>query len=95
MRRRWPRHRRLGPDNHLSCRPREAFAFLDSLIGSELCFETAGSLHGGRRVWALARLPEWVEVGGDQTATYVSAQNASSAGWRNAGSRRPIAWLVA
>ena len=55
---------------------REAFAFLDALIGSELHFETAGSLHGGRRVWVLARLPEWVEVGGDQTATYVYVANS-------------------
>jgi phage/plasmid-like protein (TIGR03299 family) len=55
---------------------REAFAFLDALIGSELYFETAGSLHGGRRVWVLARLPEWVEVGGDQTATYVYVANS-------------------
>jgi phage/plasmid-like protein (TIGR03299 family) len=55
---------------------REAFAFLDALIGSELHFETAGSLHGGRRVWALARLPEWLEVGGDETAMYVYVANA-------------------
>ena len=55
---------------------RDAFAFLDALIGSELHFETAGSLHGGRRVWVLARIPEWVEVGGDQTATYVYVANS-------------------
>ena len=55
---------------------RDAFAFLDQLIGSELHFETAGSLHGGRRVWVLARIPEWVEVGGDQTATYVYVANS-------------------
>lgn len=55
---------------------REAFAFLDALIGSELHFETAGSLHGGRRVWVLARLPEWVEVGGDQTGLYVYVVNS-------------------
>ena len=30
---------------------RDAFRFLDALIGSELHFETAGSLWGGRRVW--------------------------------------------
>ncbi len=36
---------------------REAFALLDALIGSELHFETAGSLHGGWRVWVPARLP--------------------------------------
>ncbi len=55
---------------------REAFRFLDELIGSQLHFETAGSLWGGRRVWVLARLPEWVQVGGDQTATYVYVANA-------------------
>ena len=38
----------------------EAPQFLDRLIGSDLHFETAVSLHGGRRVWALARLPEHV-----------------------------------
>ncbi len=55
---------------------REAFRFLDELIGSQLHFETAGSLFGGRRVWVLARLPEWVEVGGDRAATYVYVANA-------------------
>lgn len=55
---------------------REAFSFLDELIGSELHFETAGSLQGGRRVWALARLPEFVEVGGDQTGTFVFVANS-------------------
>jgi Domain of unknown function (DUF932) len=44
----------------------DAFRFLDALIGSELHFETAGSLWGGRRVWCLARLPEYVELGGDR-----------------------------
>jgi phage/plasmid-like protein (TIGR03299 family) len=43
----------------------DALAFLDNLIGSAMHFETAGSLWGGRRVWALAKLPEWIEVGGD------------------------------
>jgi phage/plasmid-like protein (TIGR03299 family) len=55
---------------------RDAFRFLDELIGSQLHFETAGSLFGGRRVWVLARLPDWVEVGGDQAGTYVYVANA-------------------
>jgi phage/plasmid-like protein (TIGR03299 family) len=55
---------------------REAFRFLDELIGSQLHFETAGSLWGGRRVWVLARLPEWVEVGGDRVGGYVYVANA-------------------
>jgi phage/plasmid-like protein (TIGR03299 family) len=48
----------------------EALRFLDNLIGSSMHFETAGSLWGGRRVWALATLPEWIEVGGDRVDRY-------------------------
>jgi phage/plasmid-like protein (TIGR03299 family) len=55
---------------------RAAFAFLDALINSDMHFETAGSLWGGRRVWVLARLPEYVELGGDQSATYVYVANS-------------------
>jgi len=55
---------------------RDAFRFLDALIGSELHFETAGSLWGGRRVWCLARLPEYVELGGDPSATYIYVANS-------------------
>jgi phage/plasmid-like protein (TIGR03299 family) len=55
---------------------RAAFAFLDALIGSDMHFETAGSLWGGRRVWVLARLPEYVELGGDLSATYVYVANS-------------------
>jgi phage/plasmid-like protein (TIGR03299 family) len=55
---------------------RDAFRFLDGLIGSQLHFETAGSLWGGRRVWVLARLPKWAEVGGDTTGTYVYVANS-------------------
>lgn len=49
----------------------EAFAFLSNLIGSELHFETAGSLWGGRQAFVTAELPEWIEVGGDQVRRYV------------------------
>lgn len=54
----------------------EAFAFVDQLLGSSMNFETAGSLHGGRRVWVLATLPEHVEVGGDPVRPYVLLLNS-------------------
>jgi len=54
----------------------DAFRFLDALIASDMHFETAGSLWGGRRVWCLARLPEYVELGGDLSATYVYVANS-------------------
>ncbi len=54
----------------------EAFQFVDQLIGSAMHFETAGSLHGGRRVWVLAQLPEHIEVGGDPVRPYVLLMNS-------------------
>ena len=35
---------------------RDAFAFTDELLGGGVCYETAGSLMGERRVWLLAKL---------------------------------------
>ena len=48
----------------------------DILIGSDMHFETASSLWGGPRVWVLARLPEYVELGGDLSATYAYVANS-------------------
>jgi hypothetical protein len=53
----------------------EAFRFLDQLIGTAMHFETAGSPAGGRRIWVLARLPEYGEVGGDRVKPYVLVIN--------------------
>jgi len=43
----------------------QCFAFLANLLGSELIFETAGSLWGGRQVFITAELPDHITVGGD------------------------------
>jgi phage/plasmid-like protein (TIGR03299 family) len=69
---------------------RDAFRFLDALIGSELHFETAGSLWGGRRVWCLARLPEYVELGGDQSATYIYVANSHDGSMAVTAAATPI-----
>ena len=55
---------------------REAFSFLASIFGSEMHFETAGSLMGGRRVWVMMRLPEFIEVGGDPIGPYSFISNS-------------------
>lgn len=54
----------------------DAFSFLGSIFGSEMHFETAGSLMNGRRVWVLMKLPSWVEVGGDQIGQYAFVSNS-------------------
>ena len=55
---------------------REAFAWLDAVLGTEVDIETAGSLQNGKRVWVLAALPENVEVGGDEIERYVFCANS-------------------
>jgi len=63
---------------------RDAFLFLEALIGSELDYETARSLWGGRRVWCLARLPEYVELGGDLSGEPTSTwQTATTDRWQS------------
>jgi phage/plasmid-like protein (TIGR03299 family) len=45
---------------------REGFDFMDALVGDKLAmYETAGSLHGGKRVWMLARIPKEYRAGSD------------------------------
>jgi phage/plasmid-like protein (TIGR03299 family) len=55
---------------------REAFEFVDQLLDSSLCFETAGSLNGGRRVWVLTTLPTHITVGGDPVRPFVLLMNS-------------------
>ena len=54
----------------------DAFSFLDSIFGSELFFESAGELMGGRRVWMLLRIPDPLFVGGDAIWQYVFVSNS-------------------
>ena len=54
----------------------EAFEFLAGIFGSEMHFETAGSLMNGRRVWVMMKIPDWVEVGGDPIGQYAFISNS-------------------
>jgi phage/plasmid-like protein (TIGR03299 family) len=63
-------------DRYTPVQNRDAFSFLASVFGSEMHFETAGSLMSGRRVWVLMRLPEFIEIGGDEIGPYSFIQNS-------------------
>src|SRR3954454_18817402 len=58
-------------DDYVVVQNRECFAFLANLLGSELVFETAGSLWGGKQVFITAELPDHITVGGDEIRPYV------------------------
>ena len=45
-------------DRYRIVQNRDAFAFIDELLGQGVTFETAGSLASGKRVWMLARLED-------------------------------------
>ena len=55
---------------------RDAFAWLDALLGGDIEIETAGSLQSGRRVWVLAKIPKYTEVGGDEMGEFVYCANS-------------------
>lgn len=49
----------------------EAFAFTDALLGEGVCYETAGSLQEGRKIWLLAKLPDRYIIEGEQIEPYL------------------------
>lgn len=53
----------------------EAFSFTDNLIGEGCVYETAGSLKNGKQIWLLARLPEAVQIAGDNVMPYLCFTN--------------------
>ncbi|MDP2663459.1 MAG: DUF932 domain-containing protein [Dehalococcoidia bacterium] len=55
---------------------REAFQFMDGLLGDGARYETAGALQEGKRVWMLARLPEVYRAADDDTTAYVLVSNS-------------------
>lgn len=53
----------------------DAFAFTDTLLGSGVRYETAGSLQEGKRVWILARLPREYIISGERISPYLVFSN--------------------
>ena len=53
----------------------DAFAFTDALLGEGVKYETAGSLKDGKVIWLLARMPETINILGDEVAPYLVFTN--------------------
>ena len=54
----------------------EAFRFTDELLGEGVRYETAGSLHEGRKVWLLAKLPDRYFIEGERVDPYLVFSNS-------------------
>lgn len=56
---------------------KEAFEFFDAITGEgEAMFETAGALFSGQSVWMLAKLPDYIDLGGgDRIGKYLLLTN--------------------
>ncbi len=63
-------------DRYKIIQNREAFAFTDTLLGSGVRYETAGSLQEGKRVWLLARLPREYIIAGERISPYLVFSNS-------------------
>ncbi len=54
----------------------EAFKFTDELLGSDILYETAGSLQGGRKFWLLAKLSNEYRFNDDEITPYLVLSNS-------------------
>lgn len=54
----------------------EAFAFTDSLLETNVKYESAGSLAGGKRIYLLARMPEIYKIAGDDVEPFLVFTNS-------------------
>lgn len=63
-------------DRYRIIQNREAFSFTDTLLGSGVRYETAGSLQEGKRVWLLARLPREYIIAGERISPYLVFSNS-------------------
>lgn len=62
-------------DRYKVVQNRDAFKFTDGLIGTDVRYETAGSLREGKQIWLLAKLPEQM-IAGDAVEPYLCFTNA-------------------
>lgn len=62
-------------DRYQVVQNKDAFSFVDSLLGEGVKFETAGSLKQGRSVWMLAKLPQTYQFGDDEISPYLVFSN--------------------
>lgn len=81
----------IAKERDLPVQNKTVFQEVDSLVNGHLQFHTAGSLDGGKVMWALAKLSEQMRVvGHDVIDQYVLAVNAHDGSKRVSLARTPV-----
>lgn len=57
-------------ENYTETQNHEAFAFMDTLLGEGVRYESAGALRDGKIIWMLAAMPEDIVIAGDKIRPY-------------------------
>lgn len=60
-----------GPE-YVPVQNRDAFSFVDQLVGEGVRYEVAGAVKGGANVFLVAKLPEDVRIAGDEFKRYMT-----------------------
>ena len=63
-------------DRYTIVQNKEAFAFVDDLLGEGVQYETAGSLQNGKKVWMLAKLPDKYKILDDAVEPFLVFTNS-------------------
>lgn len=71
----------------------EAFAFLSEIFQTEMNYVTAGEFMGGRRVFVVMKLPDFIEVGGDPIGQYAFVHNSHDGKHAVSVGMTPIRWI--
>jgi phage/plasmid-like protein (TIGR03299 family) len=84
-----PVHERFQPIQN-----RDAFLFLENILG-EVIIETGGSVYGGKRVWLMCCLPDFVEIAGDNVKQYIGVYSGHDAKQALTTAATPVRWVCA
>jgi phage/plasmid-like protein (TIGR03299 family) len=73
----------------------QAFGFLTHIFQSEMDFIAAGDFMNSRRVWVMMRIPEFIEVGGDEIGQNAFIHTSHDGKHSVTASMTPVRWLSA
>lgn len=71
----------------------QAFGFLSHIFQSEMDFVAAGDFMKSRRVWVMMRIPEFIEVGGDDIGQFAFVHTSHDGKHSVTASLTPVRWL--